>query len=406
LRDADPAFLAHAQARPHKSNVRSLAMARIARPSSLSSSTSPRPATCAAPLQRIAVIGGGAWGTALAISAARAGRAVALWLREADLGARMQQGRENTVYLPGHRLPAGVTVHARMEDALRDAHAALLVVPSQHLRATCDAMAGALPPGLPLVVCAKGIEHASGLLMAQVVEEALPGHPLAVLSGPTFASEVAQGMPSAVTLASEDAESAAAHSLAARLAAALGTPAFRPYVTDDLRGVEVGGAVKNVLAIASGIAQGMGFGANARAALITRGLEEIRQLALALGGRSDTVYGLAGLGDLSLTCSSEQSRNMRFGIGLATGRSPLDMFDGRPVVVEGRDNAVPVTDLARRLEVHMPICEAVRAVVADGVPIAAAMRQLLARPFRAETSAIALQIAQPPAGRAHAEQRL
>ncbi|MDM0044845.1 NAD(P)H-dependent glycerol-3-phosphate dehydrogenase [Variovorax dokdonensis] len=370
-------------------------MARITRPSP-TPNHSPRKASGLADVpERIAVVGGGAWGTALAISAARAGRSTTLWVREADLAQRMRTTRENDVFLPGHRLPPHVTVHEALGDAVRGADAALLVVPSQHLRATCKALARVAPKKLPLVICAKGIEHTSGLLMAQVVEQCLPDHPLAVLSGPTFASEVAQGQPTAVTLASEDAASDQEHSLAARLAAALGTPTFRPYVTDDLRGVEVGGAVKNVLAIASGIAQGLGFGANARAALITRGLEEVRQLTLALGGRSDTVYGLAGLGDLSLTCSSEQSRNMRFGMGLAAGRSELDIFDGRPVVVEGRDNVVPVTDLARRLEVEMPICEAVRAVVAEGAPIGDVMVQLLSRPFRAEARGLSLQIAQP-----------
>jgi glycerol-3-phosphate dehydrogenase (NAD(P)+) len=373
-------------------------MARITRPFSTPNhpANSARSTTGRADTpERIAVIGGGAWGTALAISAARAGRSTTLWVREADLAQRMRSTRENDVFLPGHRLPPHITVHDQLGEAVQGADAALLVVPSQHLRATCTALAKVVPPGLPLVICAKGIEHTSGLLMAQVVQQCLPDHPLAVLSGPTFASEVAQGQPTAVTLASEDAASDDDRSLAARLAAALGTPTFRPYVTDDLRGVEVGGAVKNVLAIASGIAQGLGFGANARAALITRGLEEVRQLTLALGGRSDTVYGLAGLGDLSLTCSSEQSRNMRFGMGLAAGRSELDIFDGRPVVVEGRDNVVPVTDLARRLDVEMPICEAVRAVVAEGAPITDVMMQLLSRPFRAEAAGLSLQIPQP-----------
>jgi len=348
----------------------------------------------------LAVIGGGAWGTALALTAARAGRRVALWVREAPVVARIRSHRENHVFLPGHVLPDAIRAEHALDAALRGADAALLVVPSQFLRATCRAMAGTIAPGLPLVICAKGIEHGTGLLLAQVVEEALPGHPIAVLSGPTFAHEVALGLPTAVTIASGDVADDPAASLAARMAATLGTGTFRPYVSDDVIGVEVGGAVKNVLAIASGIANGLGFGANARAALITRGLDEIQRLAEALGGRRDTVAGLAGLGDLSLTCSSEQSRNMRYGTGLAAGRSDLDIFDGRPVVVEGRENVVPVTDLARRLDVEMPICEAVRAVVAEGASVDRVMAQLLARPFRAEVRGIALSIAQPAAVRA------
>lgn len=335
--------------------------------------------TC--PDQRITVIGAGAWGTALAISAARAGRSVRLWARSPALARAMTEQRINERYLPHVPFPPGLSAHADFDSALRHAQLVLLVVPSQAVRSICRAMAPALPPGVPVVVCAKGIEHHSGLLMHEVLADCLPGHPPALLSGPSFAEEVGAGMPTAVTVASADADEARHDSVAARVALALGTRVFRPYVSDDLVGVAVGGAVKNVLAIASGMATGLGFGANTRAAVITRGLEEVKRLSRALGGRDDTLSGLSGMGDLSLTCSSEQSRNMRFGIGLGSG---LAKGNQRLELVEGADNVASVTELARRLGVEMPLCEAVRSVVMDGAPVTAAIEALMARPLRAE----------------------
>jgi glycerol-3-phosphate dehydrogenase (NAD(P)+) len=223
----------------------------------------------------------------------------------------------------------------------------------------------------------------------------MPGRPLAVLSGPTFAEEVAAGLPTAITVASSDASNGASDSsLAARVALALGTASFRPYVSDDVVGVEVGGAVKNVLAIACGVATGLGFRSNTRAALITRGLEEMKRLAEALGGRRETVTGLAGIGDLMLTCSSEQSRNMSFGLALGRGATPAEILDGKAQVVEGVVNAVAVTDLARAHGVEMPICEAVRAVLDNRLSVADALAALLGRPLRAEPKA--LDVALPP----------
>nr|WP_110377472.1 NAD(P)H-dependent glycerol-3-phosphate dehydrogenase [Chelatococcus asaccharovorans] len=276
--------------------------------------------------------------------------------------------------------------------ATRDADIVLLVVPSQHLRAIAAQLRGLLPAQATVVICSKGVEQDTGALLSVVVEEELPDHAIAVLSGPTFAAEVAAGMPSAVTIASSDAALNPARSQAARVARALGTKTFRPYVSDDVIGVEVSGAVKNVLAIASGIATGLGFGANTRAALVSRGLHEIQGLSAALGGRRETVTGLSGVGDLTLTCSSEQSRNMRFGMALATGRSAADVFEGRPVVVEGADNAVSVTNLARRHAIDMPICEAVRAIVVDRLPIPDVMNALLQRPFKDERADLGLSI--------------
>ncbi|CAH1667463.1 MULTISPECIES: NAD(P)H-dependent glycerol-3-phosphate dehydrogenase [unclassified Chelatococcus] len=350
-------------------------------------------------LDTIAVVGAGAWGTALAMTALRAGRSVRLWAREAEVVASIRENRENTLFLPGHHIPEAVSVDSDLAAVVVGADVVLIVVPSQFLRKTAEALRPHLTPGTPVVICAKGIERGSGLLLATVVEEALPGHALAVLSGPTFAGEVAAGMPTAITVASTDAAADPKASLAAAVAVALGTQAFRPYVSDDVVGVEVGGAVKNVLAIACGIATGLGFGANTRAALITRGLDEIKGLAEALGGRRDTVTGLSGIGDLTLTCSSEQSRNMRYGMGLATGRSASEIFGGRPVVVEGVENAQSVTDLARSLNVDMPICEAVRAVVLDGQPIADVMAALLTRPFRAEPHGMDLSLTHRPPDR-------
>jgi glycerol-3-phosphate dehydrogenase (NAD(P)+) len=222
--------------------------------------------------------------------------------------------------------------------------------------------------------------------MTDIVAELLPENPVAALSGPSFASEVARGQPTAVTIASADAaaDGERPDTLAARLAQALGTPAFRPYVSGDVTGVEIGGAAKNVIAIACGIAAGLGFGSNTRALLITRGLEEMKRLAEALGGDRETLSGLSGMGDLTLTCSSEQSRNMSFGLALGRGAAAAEVLARSQAVVEGVENALTVTELARRHGVEMPICEAVRAVVHDRVPLAEAMAALMHRPLRAE----------------------
>ncbi|WP_119166434.1 NAD(P)H-dependent glycerol-3-phosphate dehydrogenase [Algihabitans albus] len=328
----------------------------------------------------VAVVGGGAWGTALALTALRAGRYLRLWAREPEVVEAIDRRHENEVFLPGVPLPEVFFVSSDLPTVCADAEVVLLVVPSQFLRAVAEQVEAALPAGVPVIVCAKGIERETGLLMTQVVEQAMPGRPLAVLSGPTFATEVAADQPTAVTLAAAEGEGA----LAARLAAALSTPTFRIYAGQDPVGVEVGGAVKNVIAIACGIAQGLGFGSNTRAALITRGLAEIKRLAEALGGARETVSGLAGLGDLTLTCSSEQSRNFSFGLGLGRGETAEALLAGRQAVVEGVINAVTVTDLARKLGVELPICEAVRAVVHEGQPIAEAMTGLLHRPLTRE----------------------
>ena len=348
---------------------------------------------------RTAVIGGGAWGTALAALLARGGD-VCLWARDAGTVAAINAQRENPRYLPGIALPECLRADTDMARALTGAEAALIVVPSGAVRATAAAMAPHLPQGIPVAIAAKGIEAGTGTLMAQIGAEALPDHPIGVVSGPTFAAEVARGQPSAATVAfsfSAADRANPADSPAARLAVSLRTETFRPYVTDDVVGVEVGGAVKNVIAIACGMAKGAGHGDNARAALITRGLAEMTLLAEALGGRAETLAGLSGLGDLTLTCSSLASRNMSLGLQLGEGRPRADCFDGAPVVVEGEANAASVTDLARARGVDLPICETVRAILHEGTPMRAAFARLLARPLKAEPRVLDLALDHPDA---------
>ncbi|MEQ9643277.1 MAG: NAD(P)H-dependent glycerol-3-phosphate dehydrogenase [Alphaproteobacteria bacterium] len=346
--------------------------------------------------ENIAVVGAGAWGTALAITAASAGRRVRLWAREPEVVSAIAASGENATFLPQRRVPSAVRATVDLSEAVAEADLVLLVVPSQFLRDMAACVHSCLAVGVPVLICAKGVERGTGKLMSDVVEEAMPGRPLAVLSGPTFAEEVAAGMPTAITVASADANNGTSeNSLAARTALALGTATFRPYVSDDVIGVEIGGAVKNVLAIACGVATGLGFRSNTRAALITRGLEEMKSLAEALGGRRETVTGLAGIGDLLLTCSSEQSRNMSFGLALGRGASVAEILAGKAQVVEGVANATSVTDLARRHGIEMPICEAVRAVLDGDISVADALAALLGRPLRAEPKALDVELPHP-----------
>jgi glycerol-3-phosphate dehydrogenase (NAD(P)+) len=324
-------------------------------------------------MDRINVIGAGAWGTALAQVVWRAGRQVTLWAREPEVADAVNASHENVLFLPGVKLDPAIAATTEIA-AAAEADALLLVVPAQFLRATCETLAPVLAPMTPIVVCAKGIEIATGALMNEVAEAALPGRPLAVLSGPTFAIEVARDLPTAVTLASSD------RALAAELVAAMGTPRFRPYQGDDVIGVEVGGAVKNVLAIACGIVEGRGLGDNARAALITRGLVEMARLCNAKGGRPETLMGLSGIGDLTLTCNAMQSRNFSLGAALGQGQTLADVLGGRRSVAEGVDTAAAVTALAARLGIDMPISAAVDAIVNHGADIDARVAQLLARP--------------------------
>ena len=329
-------------------------------------------------LRHVAVIGAGAWGTALAIAVRRAGAEVVLWARRPDLAETIARRRENADYLPGVGLDAAILVTSDLAVAAA-AELLLLVVPAQHLRAVAGSLAPLLPDDRPLVICAKGIEQASGALMSEVLAQELPGRPQAVLSGPSFAAEVARGLPTALTLAAEDA------ALGAALVATLGSRAFRPYLSDDPLGVQIGGAVKNVVAIACGIVAGRRLGDNARAALITRALAEIVQIGRAKGARAETFMGLSGLGDLLLTCTSAQSRNFSLGLALGQGKTLAGVLDGRQSVVEGLYTASAVVAMAADAEIDAPIATAVDAVLNRGADIGVTIDGLLARPFRAES---------------------
>ncbi|MGH6958104.1 MAG: NAD(P)H-dependent glycerol-3-phosphate dehydrogenase [Caulobacteraceae bacterium] len=328
-------------------------------------------------MRRIGIIGGGAWGTALAQVAVRAGLAPLVWAREAEVVVSIETEHENRPFLPGVALDPAVRATANLAD-LAGCDLVLAVVPAQHLRGVLQNFAPHARPGLPVVLCAKGIEQNSLKLPSQVLAETLPGAAPAVLSGPSFAGEVAQGLPTAVTLAARD------ESLARTLAETIATPAFRPYVSADPVGAEVGGAVKNVLAIACGVVEGRGLGRSAHAALVTRGFAELTRMAVALGGRAETVAGLCGLGDLVLTCSSSQSRNMSLGLALGRGESLEAALAGKRAVVEGAATAPAVRDLARKLGVETPICDAVAAVLAGEAGLDEAIAGLLARPLKAE----------------------
>jgi len=336
---------------------------------------------------KLAVIGAGAWGTALAQTMVRAGRSVTLWAREPEVVAEINAQHRNTPFLPDIALSDTIRATGDMADAVAGADAVILVVPSPFLRATCRELAPALPARAPLIICSKGIEAETGALMSEIVGEELPDHPVAVLSGPTFAAEVARGLPTAITFAMAEAPAEPeqlADSAPAELLLAVSSPTFRPYLSTDVIGAEIGGAVKNVIAIACGIADGMELGSNARAALITRGLAEITRFGVAKGASPETLMGLSGLGDLTLTCNSTQSRNFSFGRALGQGRTVEAIMAGRRVVVEGVHNAASVSAAALAIGVQMPICDAVNAVLHKGVTVDNAIKALLDRPLRGE----------------------
>jgi len=323
----------------------------------------------------IAVLGGGAWGTALANVTARAGRRVVLWEHDAANAEQLREMRESR-FLRGVRIEDSIAVTRDLAQAARAA-AILLVVPAQAMRSVVKALDGAIAPRTPIVACAKGIEHGSQKFMTEVVAECAPNATAAILSGPSFAADVARGLPTAVTLAAAD------ESVASELAKALASRTFRPYQSTDVRGVEIGGAAKNVLAIAAGIVTGRGLGASAAAALTTRGFAELVRFGRALGAKTETMMGLSGLGDLILTCSSPQSRNFTFGINLGKGDSAKDIH-GKTGLAEGAFTAPVLLEMARRRDVDMPISAAVAAVLTGQMSVDQAIESLLARPIRAE----------------------
>ncbi len=324
-------------------------------------------------MSHIAILGAGAWGTALAQVIAKAGRPVRLWGRDAAQMQAIERTRENAVYLPGIRLDASIRPTGDLNEATADAGTILIVTPAQTLAEMLRNVGAAVRVPVPLVLCAKGIERETGRLMSDVAAETLPGFPVAALSGPSFAADVARGLPTAVTIAANDA------ALAGDLAALLSSPLFRCYSTDDLVGVELGGALKNVLAIAAGAAHGAGLGASAQAALVTRGFVELRRLAESFGARPETLMGLSGLGDLMLTCGSEKSRNFAYGAALGRGES----LAGRPLA-EGAFTARIAARIARERNVDAPIIGAVDEILEGRMTIAEALTALMTRPLRAE----------------------
>lgn len=328
-------------------------------------------------INSVGVLGGGAWGTALAQTMALAGHQVRLWAYETETVREINEHHQNRVFLPGVQIDEKVVATGKLGEASA-CDVILLVPPAQHLRRIGCELAEQIETGKPVVVCAKGIETTTGKLMGTVASEALPQASHAVLSGPSFAADVARGRPAAVTLASQD------ETLGRQLAEALGYRAFRIYWSSDTVGVELGGSVKNVLAIAAGIVDGRELGASAHAALVTRGFSELRRLGEALGAQPETLMGLSGLGDLVLTCSSPQSRNMSLGRALGQGRSVGEILGERRAVTEGVFTAEAIARIAKEKSLELPICSAVHAIVTEKLSVADAIEALLSRPQRAE----------------------
>ena len=321
----------------------------------------------------IAVIGAGAWGSALALTCARAGRNVTLWEHDAANVENLAKKRES-LFLPGVRLDDGIALAADLADAARN-EAVLLVVPAQAVRSAVRTLAPLLAARTPVIICAKGIERGTKKFLSEVIAECAPDAVPAVLSGPSFAADVARGLPTAVTLAAREG------TLAAELAQAIGSASFRPYHSTDMRGVEIGGAAKNVLAIAAGIVAGRGLGASAAAALTTRGFAELVRFGRAYGAKAETMMGLSGLGDLLLTCCSPQSRNFSFGFELGRGKRPNAIHGG---LAEGVFTASVLVEMARERSIDMPVSFAVAALLEEKMSVDEAIESLMARPLKGE----------------------
>lgn len=327
-------------------------------------------------ISSVFVIGAGAWGTALATTCVRAGLETTLWCRSADLARAIAADRENKRYLPGHKLPGDLQVSANMSDAA-GCDLLILATPAQATRQVVSALVGHVDQQVPLIITAKGLERDSNRFLTDVVHECSDLKPL-VLSGPSFAADVVAGLPTAITLAGADAQQASA------IAHALSNRSFRVYVSGDVKGVQIGGAVKNVLAIAVGICAGKGLGASAQAALLARSFAELRRLADALGAQPETLFGLSGLGDLALTCSSPQSRNFSLGLELGKGADLGAVLASRTAVSEGVHTAGVVRALAAAHDVEVPVCEAVARIVGEGANVDDEITRLMSRPLRAE----------------------
>jgi glycerol-3-phosphate dehydrogenase (NAD(P)+) len=328
------------------------------------------------PYSRIAVLGGGAWGTALALASIAAGRDTILWAREDDVVTGITQTGENRRFLPGVHLPKALRATGALEEAVR-ADALLVTVPAQILGDFTRALAPLLAPGTPLVICAKGIEKNTGKLVSEVVVEAAPQATPAILSGPSFARDVAKGLPTAVTIA-------APGETAERLQASLSSLSFRPYASDDLVGVALGGAAKNVYAIACGVVEGLGLGENARAALLARSFAELARLGEALGAKRETLMGLSGLGDLVLTATSKSSRNFSFGVELGQGKSVSELEAPGHPLAEGVATAPALVKRARAGNIELPIAEAMADLLSGALPLGEAVRRLMTRRLKVE----------------------
>jgi len=325
----------------------------------------------------ISIIGAGAWGTALAITARRAGNDVIIWALENEVAKSINRQRENSVYLPGSKVTHGIKATTNLIEIV-GAPIILLALPAQHMKETLAPLVSQIPLDTPLVICSKGIEQNSMGLMSEVLATSFPKNPILVLSGPTFATEVAAGLPAAVTLAANDIK------IAQQVADQLGSEVFRPYSSDDVIGAQIGGAVKNVLAIACGIADGRKLGNNARAALITRGLAEITRLCTAKGGKLETLMGLSGIGDIVLTCTSIKSRNYSLGFALGQNQLLTDIMKERNSIAEGVFTASAAAALANSLSIEMPITFAVDEILKGGKDIDRVVSTLLSRPLRTE----------------------
>lgn len=330
-------------------------------------------------MKKIGVIGAGAWGTAIASCASRKNDDVVLWAREEEVVSQINDYNENKSFLPNVKLSKNIKATNSLKEAV-EVDAVFLVVPSQFLRQTCQKIKEHISPKTPVVICSKGIEIKTGLMLDDVFRQELEENPIAVLSGPTFAIEVANNLPSAITFACKDKE------IAKELIEAIGTPTFRPYLSEDVKGALVGGSIKNVLAIACGIVYGKKLGDNARSALITRGLQEIKRLSLKMGAKQETVMGLSGLGDLILTASSTQSRNFSLGLELGQGKSLKEILDSRNSVAEGVYTAKAVKETAENLGVDMPLCMAVNSLLHENAKLDDVIKNLLNRPFKKEIS--------------------
>ena len=327
------------------------------------------------PYSRMAVLGAGAWGTALALTGLAAGRDTLLWVREDDVLAAIRAERKNR-FLPGVTLPGELQVTGDLAEAVK-ADALLLVVPAQVLHDFARNLAPHLKPGTPLVICAKGIEKNSGKLVHEMVADAAPSAAVAILSGPSFARDVARGLPTAVTIAAKG-------DIAGRLQASLSTPAFRPYASDDVTGVALGGAAKNVYAIACGVVEGLGLGENARAALLARSFAELARLGEALGARRETLEGLSGLGDLVLTATSTSSRNFSFGVALGRGQTVAGLRGAGQPLAEGVDTAPALVTRAKQAGIELPIAEAMADLISGALPLAEALSRLMSRRLTSE----------------------